>query len=477
MRIPTYLVRSKSGIFHFRFMIPLALRLRLGRIVFKRSLNTRDPFQAQILALSLAARYALVLSRLSTGAEMSKDILEAALAALESGKSRPWEAELPNGIKIRTTNDSEADNAAALRALEIATKTVIPAQASAPSMPFKRLDEAAKEFLASILVNDPKAKTLSQKKLSVNGFTKWKGANTNIALLVPKDFSDFAVYLKSVEKLASPTIANRVLYIGQMMEWAKQMRYYPHSDNPTKGIATYSKKQKIERAVKNGWQAFSDDQIKLLFDPENIKNLCPKSLSTRWCLVMSLYTGARISELAQLALDDFSDKSGAGWWLKIDSRESGQSVKTDSSRREIPVHPDLIKLGLIDRVKSLKKSGEIMLFPDLKPSQNGYGGAPSKGITRYLGALKINARGDGKIGAHSFRNLIIQHFDACGVSDSASRIFTGHALDLDAHEINYKTESKVARTNLTDLLGFLPKNEWGIDIKKLKPHFEEKLSG
>ena len=273
MRIPTYLVKSKTGVYHFRLMVPHALRHALGRVVFKRSLRTRDPQKAQLLALSLALRYAQSLGE--SGGCVGKKFIDLDFSGRGVDRISKWEAELPNGIRIRTTNDSMEDHLAALSAVEVAskylaTREIVPTYTA----PKKRLDEAAKEFLASIEVGEPNAKTLGQKKLSVNGFTKWKGPATDIATLVPKDFQDFSVYLKNVEELALPTISNRLIYIRQWMAWAQTMRYYPSGENPANGVAIYGKKSKNERAKKNGWQAFSDDQIQQLFNPQIMAETC-----------------------------------------------------------------------------------------------------------------------------------------------------------------------------------------------------------
>jgi integrase len=74
-----------------------------------------------------------------------------------------------------------------------------------------------------------------------------------------------------------------------------------------------------------------------------------------WLPLLALYTGARLEELAQLAPGDvretpYTDASGARrtcWTISITDIGEGQEVKTASSRRRVPVHPDLIALGFI----------------------------------------------------------------------------------------------------------------------------------
>lgn len=57
MRLPHHLVRTSSGLLHFRLRVPLQLQRVLGRRVIKRSLGTRDLRGAQLAAYTLAGRY------------------------------------------------------------------------------------------------------------------------------------------------------------------------------------------------------------------------------------------------------------------------------------------------------------------------------------------------------------------------------------------------------------------------------------
>ena len=55
MRLPTYVYRSRHGIYFFRIVVPLALRNALsGQREIKRSLRTRDKRQALVQARALA---------------------------------------------------------------------------------------------------------------------------------------------------------------------------------------------------------------------------------------------------------------------------------------------------------------------------------------------------------------------------------------------------------------------------------------
>ncbi len=55
LRIATHLIKSRHGIFYFRFVIPKRLRAWFGnRTEICRSLSTNDPKRAKIMALALS---------------------------------------------------------------------------------------------------------------------------------------------------------------------------------------------------------------------------------------------------------------------------------------------------------------------------------------------------------------------------------------------------------------------------------------
>jgi integrase len=93
-----------------------------------------------------------------------------------------------------------------------------------------------------------------------------------------------------------------------------------------------------------------------------------------WIPLLLYYTGARLEEIAQLAATDVRN-AGDVVYLNIlnadDEDDNGRGVKTDGSRRDVPLHPDLIALGFVEYVESVPQDGQ--LFPLLKKS--GYSGA------------------------------------------------------------------------------------------------------
>ena len=79
-----------------------------------------------------------------------------------------------------------------------------------------------------------------------------------------------------------------------------------------------------------------------------------------WIPLISLYTGFRLSEISQLQINDiYKDTNINHYCFKITTLdEKGnktKKIKTPNAKRTIPVHPILIKIGLLDFWKQIKK--------------------------------------------------------------------------------------------------------------------------
>lgn len=131
-----------------------------------------------------------------------------------------------------------------------------------------------------------------------------------------------------------------------------------------------------------------------------------------WLPLLALYVGGRINELSQLYLDDFKFEAGGQPYIAFtlnmpdkladddedededDDDEAAwvaelgkKSLKTKNSERNVPVHPELIRLGLLQYVEALRSGGHVRLFEELRfDSKKGYGADARKWFNdRFLG--------------------------------------------------------------------------------------------
>jgi len=84
-----------------------------------------------------------------------------------------------------------------------------------------------------------------------------------------------------------------------------------------------------------------------------------------WVPLLALHAGARLMEAVQLVREDVGREGGI-WFIDInedDDNETGKRVKNESSIRRIPLHPELVRLGFVDFVKT--RPAGSRLFPDI----------------------------------------------------------------------------------------------------------------
>lgn len=90
-----------------------------------------------------------------------------------------------------------------------------------------------------------------------------------------------------------------------------------------------------------------------------------------WLPLIMLFSGARPNEIAQLLIADLKRTPKGTWYLDLDD-EDGKALKTETSRRRVPLHPELIRLGFVAFVEERRKAAAKMgprLFHELKPDQ------------------------------------------------------------------------------------------------------------
>jgi integrase len=134
-----------------------------------------------------------------------------------------------------------------------------------------------------------------------------------------------------------------------------------------------------------------------------------------WLPLLCLFTGARPNEMEQLHVADLKRTQIGTWYLDIaetadDDDESIKTLKTATSRRKIPLHPELIKVGFVQFIEQRKTaSSDPRLFPDLKPDT--YGNQASYALKRFRdtylpAAIKMEPRQSFYSFRHSWRDAL-----------------------------------------------------------------------
>ncbi|HGM7334035.1 TPA: DUF6538 domain-containing protein [Stenotrophomonas maltophilia] len=474
MAFPHYLTRTASGRFVFRIRVPADLRAAVGRDFIKRPLGA-NLLTARLAALELSGRYAAVFDELRGDMEKKISVADVVASVARNGAKR-YEIDLPGGGRLRA-NDA-ADHARAMEALEAigrmdyAPRAAVVEPAAPPVAEAITLTKASEAWLKSMEATT-RPKTLTIKKTAVTALVDYLGAGRQAHTITRPDMARFYQHLRD-GGAATPTVFNKQSYLGGaggFFDWAIASGHYPAGDNPAKGHIRYTTKEKRQRK-KLGFKAFDLEQVRQLYAPENFARLSP---GAKWAALLGLYTGARASEVGQLLTVDVAEVDGVPSMRFCDEGDD-QHVKTDKSNRVVPIHPDLLSLGFLEYVDSLRGRGDWRVFPQASATaKNGAGNWISKAFGYYLGNLSGEWK-PAKRGFHSLRKTVIQVMQGAGVPSELRVQITGHELD-DEHHSTYSRDFTAAEklTGVGNSPG-LSVLAYGLDLDALRPLLTDAVS-
>lgn len=147
--------------------------------------------------------------------------------------------------------------------------------------------------------------------------------------------------------------------------------------------------------------------------------------AAKWLPLIALFSGARMEEIGQALVADVKEENGVHY-LHINTlvNQAGKRVKNRSSRRKLPLHPELVRCGLLAYVDEQRKNDGDRLFPDLRPSASGQvTGNWSKWWARYTDDIGIT---DPRKVFHSFRHTFKRACRAAQFLEEAHDALTGH---------------------------------------------------
>ena len=231
-----------------------------------------------------------------------------------------------------------------------------------------------------------------------------------------------AAQLDGAATLSNTTQDKFLQDLSTIFNFAINELEYPKT-NPFKGKAT----TKIGLGnARNARLPFSEEQLKVLLSSplftgckslascHRTGNLIPKYSHKYWVPLIGLYSGMREQEILQLHCEDLFQYKNI-WVFSVNSLHEDKRLKTPQSERRVPIHIDLIKLGLLEYLEYQRGRGHQRLFPDAAISCDGtYSSTFSKWFSRYLTNIGIKTK---KTCFHSFRHNIKDNFRNAGESD------------------------------------------------------------
>lgn len=228
------------------------------------------------------------------------------------------------------------------------------------------------------------------------------------------------------EGKAAPTVLKLLNLLRAIFETAAENGKLPA--NPARGVKVQRPKTKPKERV-----PFSLADLEGLFRSEVFtqgkRPQGGRGEAAFWIPLIALWTGARLEEIGQLLADDIKQENGV-YFFHItdgtDTPEAGKNIKTDSSRRRVPIHAELVCCGFLEYLADIKKKGHARLFPLLSSGEGRQLTATfSQWFGRYLrGVVKVT---DPRKVFHSFRHGFKDACRACGIPKEHHDVLTGHS--------------------------------------------------
>lgn len=182
-----------------------------------------------------------------------------------------------------------------------------------------------------------------------------------------------------------------------------------------------------------------------------------------WAPLIALHMGLRSEEILQLYVSDIQVIDDIP--CIVLRQEPGQSLKSLAARRTVPIHDNLLKLGLMKLVALRQREEEPRLFPWIERSQNKktFTETFSKRFTRYRQNHKIY---DKQRDFHSLRTTFNHLLIVAECPDTQRRALMGH-VERDIGIVHYNPHG-FSEKQLQQRV-----NSIEVDISMIRPSFDE----
>lgn len=156
---------------------------------------------------------------------------------------------------------------------------------------------------------------------------------------------------------------------------------------------------------------FKASELRRMFEGAEFAKLAadPAAEHQYWLPLVLLYTGARARELCQInPQTDLGEFDGVSF-ITIDKTTPAddgvvKAVKTGEAR-QVPVHPELVRLGFLDYLKDVKEAGARRLFPAFGTNKGDAAYRAKDWFRDWLDQLGLRDETPGAMltGCHAFR--------------------------------------------------------------------------
>jgi integrase len=234
--------------------------------------------------------------------------------------------------------------------------------------------------------------------------------------------------LAAYEPRAATTINKSLILLGAVLARAEQDGHFDGVDwrNP------FDVAFEVDAAEEDYYEPFTSDELsRLVTSPVFSDGVRPKrgrGDTARWAPLVALFQGARRTEVIQLLCHDVARDPETGIWTISFDREDDKRIKTVSSIRRIPIHPQLVAAGFVDFAQRRAKSVGMQssLWPGFE-DRTKLASRANRWSEWFNGYLARHVVDDPVKKFHSFRGTFKRFGRAASVDDVILNHLVGHS--------------------------------------------------
>ncbi len=259
------------------------------------------------------------------------------------------------------------------------------------------------------------------------------------------------VKMRNVTPMSLTTINNNLNKISSFFKWAAKHEFI--DKNIGEGLQVKSNKREDEER-----EIYSKEDLEKLISELALMKWEEKP-SHYWVPLIALFNGMRQTEICQLYLNDIVILDEVPCF-DINKNEPDKKLKSKSSKRIIPINPELIDLGFMDFVEGLRKKKQKRVFEDLEYMRDGYG----QRFQRWYGRFnRENITDNPQKVFHSFRHTFTDNLKQNEITEPYIAGIVGHKRDSETFDRYGKPYKPKVLVKVFDKL------DYGIDLSILMP--------
>ncbi|WP_271619945.1 site-specific integrase [Bradyrhizobium sp. CCBAU 51745] len=234
--------------------------------------------------------------------------------------------------------------------------------------------------------------------------------------------------LSAYEPRSATTINKSLTLLGAVLARAEQDGHFDGTGwrNP------FDVAFDIDPADEDYYEPFTRDELKLLMaSPVFTAGVRPKrgrGETARWAPLLALFQGARRTEVIQLLVQDIAKDPDTDLWTLRFDREGDKRIKTLSSIRRVPIHPELVRLGFLSFVEERRSIvGPLSsLWPGFE-DRSKLASRANKWSEWFNAYLAQHVVDDPVKKFHSFRGTFKRFGRAAGIDEVVINHLVGHS--------------------------------------------------